>query len=198
MDDQGYDGVDLDFEGVQWGERADLNLVVDALSTQLHARKKLLSMTCGPLFKDNPSQPLDLAHYAVVADEVKLMTYTAHGSWSGPGAIGPLDFDESAVKFALSMGVPKEKLRLGVPFFGKDWPSNGGAVTSVTWTTAQPLIAKSTTGVLFDSKSGESHFDYKDGSGVLHTVWFQDAKAIQAKVDLSHARHQAPVRAVPR
>lgn len=182
-----YDGIDLDFESLGHASRADFSAWVADLAGQLHARGKILSIAIWPK-KSEPggggAAALDYAALGAAVDRFKLMTYGDHGGWSGPGPIGALDTGATYVGYALAQGVPASKVFLGIPFYGYDWPS-GGKGKAVTWSQAQHLIARATSGPTFDAARGESTFGYTDASGVAHTVWFQDDQAVAAKEALA-------------
>lgn len=186
VDTYHYDGIDLDFESLAAKNRDDFSTFVTDLATALHGRGKLLSIAVIGKVQDKPSwgaaAALDFAAIGKAVDRFKIMAYGVHGSFSGPGPIGPLDWSERVVTFAVK-SVPKEKVYLGIPFFGYDWPA-GGKASAVTWSSAQSRIAKSTGGVTFSAKDGESTFTYV-AAGVTHTVWFQDARGLAAKAQLA-------------
>jgi len=73
------------------------------------------------------------------------------------------------------------KLQIGIPFYGYDWPANGGTVSSVTYRRAQGLIARSANGVQYEPTRGEAWFDYVDDQGVGHKVWFSEERSVAAK-----------------
>ncbi len=182
------DGVDLDFESMRSQDRADFTKLCAELGKALAVQKKKLSITVIAKQQDRvawgAADALDYAALGKIADRFKIMTYGLHGSWGSPGPIGSLPWMESVLKFALSQGVPKGKIFLGVPFFGYDWTAPKQA-KSVSAAAAVALGQKATSGVQFDKTAGEAHFTYKDAQGVTHTVWFQTAASIKAKCELA-------------
>jgi spore germination protein YaaH len=182
-----YDGIDLDFESLGYSNRAEFSAWVQDLANQLHAQGKILSIAIWPK-KSEPgwsgAAALDYTAIGAAVDRFKIMTYGDHGGFSGPGPIGSLPNDTAYVNYAISMSVPPSKIFLGVPFFGFDWSSTGSS-TALTYTSAQPLVAKATTGPTFDPTQGETTFTYTDSGGATHTVWYQDEQAITAKENLA-------------
>ena len=135
----GLDGIDLDWENFAFGSNEPGSAVtrprwiafVKTLGEQLHAQGLTLSATVpgGPAVND-PSTGYDVYAWADIIDSVdrlQIMAYDYHGSWSGPGAIGPNDWAERVVQRAVT-DVGKEnadKVWIGAPQYGRTWPIEG-------------------------------------------------------------------------
>lgn len=186
IDRFGYDGIDIDFEHAKTATRDAYSRFMEDMSAAVRARGKVFSVTMPGKRADTPSWAgYDYARVGAVADRVKLMCYGFSGPWSSqPGPICPTTWIERVMNYAVTT-MPASKLQIGIPFYGYDWPANGGTVRSVTWATAQSRLARSTGGMRFDATLGETTFDYVDDAGVSHTVWFQDARAIAAKSEMA-------------
>ena len=127
---QNYDGIDLDFEGfafidpnTTWKTTApNWVLFIKELGAALHAQKKILSITTPYLFNPAEKQKGYFVYaWAEVAphiDRLRIMTYDY--STSRPGPIGPIEWIEKTVKYAVSV-MPASKVYLGLPGYGKDW-----------------------------------------------------------------------------
>jgi hypothetical protein len=127
---QNYDGIDLDFEGFAfidspstWKATApNWVLFIKELSKALRAQNKLLSVTTPYVF--NPAEKQKgyfvyaWADIAPFIDRLRIMTYDY--STSRPGPIGPIEWTEKTVKYAISI-MPASKVYLGLPGYGKDW-----------------------------------------------------------------------------
>ena len=127
---QNYDGVDLDFEGFAfidspstWKATApNWVLFIKELSVALRSQNKLLSVTTPYVF--NPAEKQKgyfvyaWADVAPFIDRLRIMTYDY--STSRPGPIGPIEWVEKTVKYAISI-MPASKVYLGLPGYGKDW-----------------------------------------------------------------------------
>ncbi len=132
----GYDGADLDWEFVSNDqERADFSLLVETLAAAFKARSPRLLLTIAAPAGNYHGRWIDFERLAASFDLIGFMTYDYHGSWSGhaghnaplyapPGdACGSLD---ESFAYALSRGVPLDKLLVGLPFFGRSF--NCGAM----------------------------------------------------------------------
>jgi len=108
------DGIDVDLEGSDIDENYE-NFVVD-LATSLHQHKKLITAAVAIFYKDDYTDKA-LAQY----DFMNVMSYDHTGPWA-PEKPGPHSTykhaEEDLAYFKMIRGLPKEKLTLGVPFYG--------------------------------------------------------------------------------
>ena len=47
------------------------------------------------------------------------------------GPIAPTDWIEKVLDYAVTL-VDRDKIQIGIPFYGYDWPSDGSTIRSVT------------------------------------------------------------------
>jgi len=112
--DNNLDGVDVDLEG----ERIDSNYeaFVTGLSAALKLKNKLLTSAVATAYM---SRYTDKA--LAVYDFINIMSYDKTGPWrpTNPGQHAPYDMAVSDLDYwTNTRGIPKEKLGLGVPFYG--------------------------------------------------------------------------------
>ena len=112
--DNNLDGIDVDLEG----ERIDNNYeaFVTGLSAVLKLRNKLLTSAVATAYM---SRYTDKA--LAVYDFINIMSYDKTGQWrpANPGQHAPYDMAVSDLDYwANTRGIAKEKLCLGVPFYG--------------------------------------------------------------------------------
>lgn len=145
----GFDGVDLDMEPINGSDTENYK----AFIRELHAALQNVTTPLGskPLVTAatawRPDVFSDLQDYF---DQINLMTYDFSGAWQGwvswhnsPVYDGGLTFSngkpvpsiEGKINEFISAGVPKEKLGIGIDFYGYVW---NGYVTDPgqSWTTA--------------------------------------------------------------
>src|SRR6185436_16523489 len=120
----GYDGVDVDYERVSSAAKAGYTTFLQLLAGKLHASNKKLSVTVPA-----SSGALDWPAIAAAADSVKIMAYDYHWSTSAAGAIAPLDWLEQVA--ANAERLIGSKAMIGLPWYGYDWLGTTGA--SVTF-----------------------------------------------------------------
>lgn len=134
LDTYPYDGVNLDLENIPPGHRAALTAFVADLSAQVHRRGKTLSIAVPGKAADDPdhawSGAFDLASLGRLSDFVILMAYDQHTGRSGPGPVASLPWVEAVTRYATSL-VEREKILLGVAFYGYSWRRGYGIPISM-------------------------------------------------------------------
>lgn len=188
---KGYQGLDVDFEYVfpedgpayaafiarLRGELAPLGLpVIVALAPKTSAGQR------GLLYEAH-----DYAALGAAADQVLLMTYEWGYTYSEPMAVAPLPNVRQVVEYALSE-MPAEKIWLGIPNYGYDWPLpvdlGVTRATSISNQYAVELARRYGGSIQYDQTAQAPWFRYRDENGTQHEVWFEDARSIQAKLGL--------------
>lgn len=190
MDARGYGGLEMDFEYI---EPDDAPYYFDFLTNardRLRARGRSLHVDLAP--KTWAGQPglLYAAHdygtIGAIADSVLLMTYEWGYAYGPPMAVAPLPNVERVLRYGLTE-MPAGKIRMGVPNYGYDWtlPYEPGT-RAVTLDNQQAVALAAAVGaeIVFDGEARAPQFRYVR-EGVLHQVWFEDARSIRAKLDLA-------------
>ena len=185
----GYDGVDLDWEELKPADRDRFSALVDQLAGALHGEGRFLSIavipkTAEPGEWDNQKYA-DWTRIGKAVDEFKIMTYSYSGPWGDPGPQAPLAWVDRVLTFA-ERAVPPGKVFMGLPFYGFDW--HGGSVATVSAHRGASLAQAHGATVNRDPASQEATMTFTDG-GVTHTVYFQDEKAVAAKLAALRADH---------
>ena len=130
---QGYVGIQIDFEDISWTDRDALSAMVKKVADAMHGEGLKLSIATvpnapAPIGKNNLSKWMysdwrgayDLKALAGSVDFISLMTYDQHSRWTPPGPVAGWDWVVRNVDYALTV-VPKEKLSLGIPLYGYHW-----------------------------------------------------------------------------
>lgn len=122
------DGVNIDIENVTEAQRDDYIAFVRLLRAKLPAGKRIIVAVSA-----NPdgltagwAGSYDYAGLAEYCDYLMLMAYDESYYGSKPGPVASISFVERSIKYALEQ-VPKEKIVLGLPFYGRIWSSGGGS-----------------------------------------------------------------------
>jgi spore germination protein len=189
LSQQGFAGVNIDFEHMRPEDRPLYNSFIESLPPALHPGGHFVSIAMGPKTKDEPQASwmgaFDYAALGRAADFIMLMTY--EWGWVGgpPMAVAPLDQVRAVLEYAASV-IPAEKLLMGIPTYGYDWkiPHEEGVLASgIAPQDAQNLAIRKETPVRFDPASASPTFHYTEG-GQEHEVWYEDAKSLLAKFHL--------------
>lgn len=155
----GYDGADLDYEYPKNAtDRANLRSLVSELRAAFNTVEPPLLLTMAGPSTNWSGQWFDLAGMANDFDLIGIMTYDYYGNWTskaGPNAAVYGSFatntegwmDYSVDYYNVTRGVPKEKLLVGIPFYG--WmfsasalygPSTGAS--QLTYTSIAPKLSQ--------------------------------------------------------
>lgn len=165
-----FTGIDLDLESLAETDRNNYSAFVTELSTAFHKRGLKVSVTVHPKTSEdaNWSGPAaqDWKVLGKAADIFRIMCYDFSWSGSKPGPIAPTDWVATVAKYAISV-VPKQKVDIGVAWYGYRWKSQGPA-DSLVWKDLNRLPMR------LDVRSGE----IKQGEN----VHFSGAAAFQQKL----------------
>ena len=90
------------------------------------------------------------------------------------------------VEYALTE-IPARKIHLGIPNYGYDWPLpyERGMTKAVTLgnVEAMRLAAQQGVQIEFGNLAESPHYTYTK-EGIVHEVWFEDVRSLQAKFNL--------------
>lgn len=150
------------------------------------------------------------------ADYVVIQGYDAH--WKGSanaGAVALLHGDsvdswDASLKYYLSLGVPRSKILMSVPYFGYEWPTVNGEpnaptrgagyeisfaplpVDSVPDVRTSAMARIGQYGLRRDKASGSPYYAYQDETG-WHQGWFEDEVSLSAKFEFIRQQRLAGV-----
>ena len=191
LDRRGYLGIDIDFEYVPGEDAAAYARFLAQLRQALASRRLPLSAALPAKTSAGQAGRLfEGADYHLIAQSVDyalLMTYD-WGYISGPPmAVAPLPEVRKVVEYALTE-FAAEQLYLGIPNYGYDWtlPLQAGRLArSLGNVEAVRLAWDRRTAIRYDGRAQSPWFRYVDDQGAEHEVWFEDARSIQAKLNLA-------------
>lgn len=181
----GADGVNIDIEGLD----ADLN---EAFVTFI---RELGASTVGEIVIATPavdwSGAFDYSALAEASDGLFIMGYGYHWTGGDPGPNDPLEASDTWGSYALAWsvedylanGAPRDKILLGLPLYGQEWPVASNAVPtdatgrgwSVTMVEAAAVAASE--GREWDAASA-SPFVRRSGT----QLWYPEHGSVQARI----------------
>ena len=157
----GYDGVDIDWEPLQDSDEAQFTALIRELRAALDARVPGAMLTAAVGYEWDINEYKNTTEIvASVIDDfdyINLMAYALAGPWGGwvtwhnsalfnggetfPGLTKKLPTAEVLVEQYDAAGVPRDKMILGLAFFGRIWrggegtPTGGVTAPRQSWTT---------------------------------------------------------------
>lgn len=172
---QGYHGLNLDFENLAEADYGKLGDFTKLLGNTLRAAKLGLSMD----LEVGRLKSKAMAAYVAANDFIVLMAYDEHDANATPGPISSLNWQAKVLVDAVKV-IPRNKLVLGIGGYGYDWTAGKKEAEPISYQEAL-LLARDygPTGqaeqvVRFDGDSLNPRFEYADSTGVKHKVWFLD------------------------
>ena len=182
-----YDGIHIDFEGLNPADGSLLTDFMQRLAVKLHAQGKMVTQALAARTNDAATGwagAFDYAALGKVNDFVAIMAYDFHYAGGSPGAVAPANWVQQVAAYTTTR-IPAEKVILGVPFYGYDWDttSNDNA-HSVRFDQTATLLAQPGVARQFDSTAQTPWFTYKDSAGHAHEVWYEDADSLNAKLQV--------------
>lgn len=181
-----YNGIDINYENLFVADREifvrflqELKVALTAIGKQLavtvHAKPDVLGDWSG-------SEAHDYIGIGQAADVVRIMGYDLHWFGGEPGPITSADWVARVLAYAVST-IPKNKIVLGVPTYGYDWPLGPGQLgKGITYSYAISTASRYNAPIIKDAQQGP-HFTYTT-NGVDHVVWFVDATSFATLLDL--------------
>ena len=187
---KGYAGVDIDFEYILTEDRDAFTSFVWQVADAMRRIGKQTSVALAPKQSADQKGLLyegkDYRGLGEAADYVLLMTYEWGYTYGPPMAVAPIFQVRKVVDYAVTE-IPREKIRLGIPNYGYDWPLpfEQGVTKARTIGNVEAVQIAVSKGaeILFDDRAMSPYFTYVE-DGVSHEVWFEDVRSMQAKFDL--------------
>ena len=206
VEEQGWSGVNLDFENVSPQDRELYSAFVEELSRRL--RPQRMVTVAVPLRKrswENQSwaRAYDYRALGRVSDFLVIMGYDQHWAGAPPGPIGERAWLEEGVDYAVSV-VPPEKVVLGLPSYAYDWPdtpdcpperrstqrcmAKGRPIRDLRekedFYSVEELIGRFGVEPRLDPARGEAYFRYVNDQGEPRIVYFTPGEGLRLKLEL--------------
>jgi len=185
-----FKDIHFDMEHLPRELRESYNAFLRKAKARLSAQGLLMSTALAPKTSATQAGEWYEAHdykaHGQISDFVVIMTYE-WGYSGGPAMpVSPLPQVREVIEYALTE-MPASKIMMGQNTYGYDWTLpfvQGTTAAAVSPQEAIVLAANNNVPISYDTKAQAPHFDYTDGNGKKHTVWFEDARSIQAKFNL--------------
>ncbi len=189
---RGADGLAIDFEGVPGDQRENLTAFFAALRGRLRAAVPGATISAAVPAVDW-SDAWDAEALAQYIDLVFVMCYDY--SWSGSSAAGPVSPVQGmsynvrrSLETWLQNGIPPERLLMGVPYYGYDWPVTSELPRAATTGRATARTYSYVSGMLqryerqWNAEFQNPWFPYQVVD--WRQVWYDDAESLDYKYRL--------------
>ncbi len=190
MVDRGFEGLDIDFEYVEEADRLAFSEFVRRAAGMMNQLGFPVSVALAP--KTSAGQRgllyegIDYQLLGAAANRAMLMTYEWGYSQGPPMAVAPIHMVRRVAEYALTE-IPSQKISLGIPNYGYDWPLPyiRGQTRARTLHSLEAIQLAIDHGVeiRFDEQAQTPYFRYWQ-YGIQHEVWFEDPRSLYAKFRL--------------
>ncbi len=195
-------GFQVDLENIDPSDHQLFTQFVQQLAACLHRQGRLLSVAVVPRFSSGRpakepgrgytgewADAFDYRPLGAAADFLTLMAYDDSTRAGPAGPIAGYPWVNQALGYALER-VPKEKLLLGIPLYGREWVVQNEATTSRSLTSKdiRALLERPEIRAEWNEKWRSPWFDYVEG-GIQHAVWYEDARSWREKFKLMKEYH---------
>jgi spore germination protein len=178
VEDNGYDGVNLDWEGIAPSEQNNFTDFVQQLAEVFHRHGYYVTLSLPAETGYEPNNSWTGAYnypaLAKSADLLMIMAYDEHYAGGSPGPIASPQWVKLVLNYTIS-AVPPSKVVLGIPGYGYDW--GGAGTVALSYSQAQSLEQQ------YTGQSSLNHFVYVQ-DGQVHSVWFEDTQSLLSKINL--------------
>jgi spore germination protein len=182
--ENGYQGVNIDFENVPAGDRYHLTTFFSELAAQLRPRGLLVTASVPAKTyddrKSNQSGAYDYGALSPYLDQVMIMTYDEHYSGGPAGPVASYPWVEKVIKYSLNH-IPNNKIVVGIAAYGYDWSWNKGK--ALQYSGIQKLIRQYKIAPKWHPTYRVPYFTYKSW-GASHQVWYENSHSTASKVQL--------------
>lgn len=190
------DGINIDFERFPSSQKQNLNLFMKALADTFHKHIPNSSVSIA-LPAVNWSNKFDYYTLATICDVLFIMGYNYH--WSGSSNAGPVapltgwgtyNITWTVNDYLSATQGQKDKIVLGLPYYGINWPTSSsarGASTIGTGNSIRYATAESeaqSKGKLWDAESKTPWYRYQSG-GTWNQTWYDDSLSLSLKYQLA-------------
>ncbi len=182
--ENGYQGVNIDFENVPTRDRTYLTTFFKELAAVLRPKNLLVTASIPAKTYDDTSSvhsgAFDYQRLAPYLDQVMIMTYDEHYAGGSPGPVASYPWVERVIKYTLNY-FPSSKIIIGIAAYGYDW--GWGSAKALNYNAIQKIIQSHKITPKWSSKYQVPYFTYKSW-GISHQVWYEDRYSTASKLQL--------------
>ncbi|MCD8075460.1 MAG: glycosyl hydrolase family 18 protein [Lachnospiraceae bacterium] len=181
----GFDGINIDFEGIAQESGYDYVQFLRELS--ILCRKYGIILSVDVPVPTEYSTQYNRKELGIICDYIIMMGYDEHYSGSDAGSVASMDFEETGIQNML-LEISKEKIISAIPFYSRLWYtetlSDGTTnVTSevVTMSEAQEILSEAGVTSAYDESTGQQYAEWTAADGRLCQIWLEDADSVAAR-----------------
>lgn len=186
VNERGFDGIDIDYEGFPLATRESFSAFVEDLAEALHAIGKLLSVTVHAKTGETPpyegAAAQDWRRLAAAADIFNLMTYDFTNRNEPPGPVADVAWVSDVVSYAATV-TDVADVRVGLPFYGYSWTRARPPARATTWEASDRLVRQFGLAPERDPSSGELVIDLDVRGLPRQVIYVSDGETLRGRLE---------------
>jgi hypothetical protein len=175
-----FDGLQIDFENIPARAGDSFHSFLAELRAALG--NKMFTIALPARFRKINDDVFDYAKITPMVDRVLVMAYDEHWSTSAPGPIASLSWCKRVADYSLNV-IGKEKLIMGLPFYGRAWGSPNPS-QAYLYTGIERIINENDVAEI-RRENGIPVFEYKVPVSVK--VYYDDEYSLSARMEMYRA-----------
>ena len=185
----GFDGINIDFEGIS--QEAGYDYVQFMRELSILCRKNHIILSVDVPVPMDFSRHYNRAELGRVCDYVIVMGYDEHYAGSDiVGSVASMNFEINGIENML-MEVPKEKLVSAIPFYTRLWytetladGSNSVTSEALGMDEAESILAQNGVTSTYDESTGQQYAEWTAADGKFCQVWLEDEESVARRAAL--------------
>ena len=177
----GFDGVNLDFEGIR--AEAGPHYVQFIRELSVECRKNKLVLSVDNYVPTVYSEFYNRKEQGAVADYLIVMGYDEHYAGGEKGSVASIGFTRQGIADTLKL-VDKDKVIWAVPFYTRVWSESEGKSTSKAYgiTSAKKWVQDNGVELTWDENLGQYYGETTSDSGSQY-IWMEEERSLGLKID---------------
>ena len=189
---KGYYGINVYVNNITYDNINNLVEYLKRASEIFHSAGYRIVITISPISNLNTPgtnfERIDYSKLSEYVDGIILASYDWARLYSYPSSIFPVNVLIELLDYMVSI-IPTEKFFfLGITTQGYDWTlpyvPGATAATVISNNDAIQMAADDNIPIQFNEAAQSPYFYYVDNNGILHVVWFKDARSFDARARL--------------
>jgi spore germination protein YaaH len=181
-----YDGLQIDFENIPQKDGEPYFSFLKELRAGLG--NKMFTVALAARTRKIADDVYDYEKILPLVDRILVMAYDEHWSTSAPGPIASLSWCKKVANYSLNV-IGKEKLIMGIPFYGRAWghanPSQAHVYTGIERVINENNVKE------IRRENGIPTFDYQIPISVK--VYYDDEYSLSARMEMYRAMGVASI-----
>lgn len=170
-----YDGIQIDFENVGGRDAENFRLFLAAVKEAI-GPNKIFSVALPARTKSYVDEIYDYKKIEPLVDKIIIMAYDEHWSGGTPGPVASMAWCKNVASYVTKV-IPKEKLVMGLPFYGRSWEDDHYG-TAWIYNSVKRIMQENNVNEV-QRKDSVPYFDFDTKIHV--TAYYDDAYSLVAR-----------------